>query len=86
MKSKSEAKSHVQNLVKLLATQFNAKTQCIRTDNGPEFFMTDFFNQTGIIHQTSCVETSQQNARVERKHQHIINIARALLFQSHLPK
>jgi hypothetical protein len=62
MKSKSEVKSHVQNLVKLLETQFNAKTQCIRADNGPEFFMTDFFNQTGILHQTSSVETPQQNA------------------------
>jgi hypothetical protein len=86
MKSKSETKSHVQNLIKFFETQFNAKTQCVRTDNGPKFFMHDFFLKTGIVHQTSFVKTPQQNARVERKHQHILNFARALLFQSHLPK
>ncbi|EOY03489.1 Cysteine-rich RLK (RECEPTOR-like protein kinase) 8 [Theobroma cacao] len=59
--------------------------KCIRSDNGKEFRLSDFFNSTGIIHQLSCTETPQQNGVVERKHQHLFNVARALLHQSSLP-
>jgi len=47
--------------------------------------MFDFFNSHRIIHQLSCVYTPQQNSAVERKHQHLLCIARALQIQSQLP-
>jgi hypothetical protein len=86
MKNKSETRQHVKNLITMIKNQFNHSVKIIRSDNGPEFLMHDYYSSVGILHQTSCVETPQQNGRVERKHQHLLNIGRALLFQSTLPK
>lgn len=41
---------------------------------------------SGCVHQSSCPYTPQQNGIVERKHRHLLDIGRALLMQSHLPK
>ena len=58
----------------------------IRTDNGTKFTcMKNYFLENGIIFQTSYTGTPQQNVCVERKHQHILNVARALRFQGCLP-
>jgi len=67
MKSKGETRQHVIDFITLIENQHDCHVKIVRSDNGPEFNMPQFY------------------ARVERKHQHILNITRALLFQSHLP-
>jgi len=86
LKTKSEVSSHVKNFITLIHTHYHITPKYIRFDNGHEFLITEFYASKGIIHQRSCVETPQQNGRVERKHQYILNVAKALLFQSKLPK
>ena len=64
------------------------KVQVVRTDNGTEFFNSKcsvLFSSLGIVHQSSRAYTPQQNSVVERKHRHILNVARALKFHSEMP-
>ncbi|BBG96151.1 receptor like protein 35 [Prunus dulcis] len=70
-------------------TQFNAQIQILRSDNGGEFVNHDFqtyFQQHGIIHETTCPQTPQQNGVAERKNRHLLETARALLIGAHVPR
>ena len=40
----------------------------------------------GILHQSYCAGTPQQNGIVEQKHRHLLEVARALLFRMRVPK
>ncbi|XP_019166927.1 PREDICTED: uncharacterized protein LOC109162697 [Ipomoea nil] len=85
LKTKSETRAVIKSFHKYVQTQYSANIKILRSDNGMEFKMADFFSENGIVHQTSCVYTPQQNAVVERKHQHLLSVARALRFQSNMP-
>ncbi|RVW21623.1 Retrovirus-related Pol polyprotein from transposon TNT 1-94 [Vitis vinifera] len=65
-----------------------AKIKTLRTDNGGEYVNTRFqtyFKHHGLIHETSCSQTPQQNGIAERKNRHILEMARALLIGAHVP-
>ncbi|KAJ0591220.1 putative RNA-directed DNA polymerase [Helianthus annuus] len=86
--NKTEVFENLCSFYELMLTQFETKVKIIRSDNGTEFLnnqMNTFCKTKGILHQTSCSYTPQQNGVVERKHRHLLNTARALLFQSNLP-
>ena len=85
MKYKSETSSLIQSFYNLIFTQFKLPIKVIRLDNGLEFASSSFYASKGIIHQLSCVETPQQNSIVERKHQHLLTMTRAMRFQANLP-
>ncbi|GAA0162877.1 transmembrane signal receptor [Lithospermum erythrorhizon] len=71
--------------IPMVKHQFNLDICRVRSDNGTEFLsLKPYFAAHGILFQTSCVATPQQNGRVERKHRHILNVAQALMFQGHL--
>lgn len=89
LKSKSDVLFCFQEFHALLENQFGIKIKTIRSDNGSEFVnfnMKTFLERMGIVHQTSCVHTPQQNGVVERKYKHLLNVSRSLLFQSGLPR
>ncbi|XP_019163539.1 PREDICTED: uncharacterized protein LOC109159886 [Ipomoea nil] len=85
MKSKSETRNQMRDFYKLIQTQFGMPIKTVLSDNGLEFNMESFFAENGTIHQRSCAYTPQQNVIVERKHQHILSVARALRFQANFP-
>lgn len=72
----------------MVKTRFGKNVKKIRSDNGVEFTsrsMIEFYAQQGIILETTCPHTPQQNRDVERKHRHLLEIARALRFEANLP-
>ena len=40
----------------------------------------------GIVHQSSCVDTPQQNGVAERKNRHLLEVARSIMFTTNVPK
>lgn len=85
---KFDAENMLHSFFAMVNTQFNVKIKQVRSDNAKEFFnqsISSFFSNLGVLQQSSCVHTPQQNGVVERKHRHLLNIARALRIQANLP-
>ncbi|KAI3753423.1 hypothetical protein L2E82_25475 [Cichorium intybus] len=88
LRTKDEVFEKIVVFFNMLKLQFSKTVKIFRSDNGTEFVNSKvkyFFEKEGVLHQTTCVYTPQQNGIVERKHRHLMNVARSLLFQSGLP-
>ncbi|GJS99237.1 putative RNA-directed DNA polymerase [Tanacetum coccineum] len=73
LKGKDEVFDCVLTFYNLIKNQFNKVVKAFRSDNGTEFVnqkFSKFCAENGIIHQTTCAYTPQQNGIVERKHRH----------------
>lgn len=82
LRNKNDVLSVFPNFIQQVELQYNTKVKSVRSDNAPELRFTQYFQEKGIVPFHSCPETPEQNSVVERKHQHIMNVARALMFQS----
>lgn len=80
---KFESSMHIPTFFSMIDTQFHDKIKCIKSDNASDLKLLEFFINKG--HKFSFVATPQQNSVVERKHQHILEMVRALKFQSNIP-
>ncbi|XP_074288592.1 uncharacterized protein LOC141613749 [Silene latifolia] len=88
IQSKQQVPFLIKAFLVYIDTQFHGKVKVIRTDNGTEFIQgpcSTMFRERGIQHQNSIVGVPQQNGRVERKHRHLLDTARALKIQYNLP-
>ena len=88
LKFKSDVLQTLRHFFKMVDTQFHTSIKGVRTDNGGEFInnaLQDLFTELGIIHYKTCAHTPQQNGVAERKHRHLLEVARALRFQGHIP-
>ena len=45
-----------------------------------------FFDKKGILHQSSCTNTPEQNGIVEHKNKHLLEVASMMMFYMNLPK
>ena len=64
-----------------IKTQFCELLRVFRTDNALEYIQRDvslMCEEQGIVHQTSCPRTSQQNGVAERKHRHLLDVTKLL--------
>lgn len=88
LEHKSDYLSSMRTFLNYVKTHFKTTIKVIRSDNALEFSDKEcihFYAQNGILHQKSCIFKPQQNARVERKHRQILEVARTLKFQSGVP-
>ncbi|KAL0302731.1 UNVERIFIED_CONTAM: Retrovirus-related Pol polyprotein from transposon TNT 1-94 [Sesamum angustifolium] len=88
LKDRSQVPTIITSFYNEIYTQFSVNIRILRTDNALEFVqksVSDFCNSKGL-HQTSCPYTSQQNGVAERKHHHLLDVARTIMTHMHVPK
>ena len=87
--SRKEVLSRVQHFLFEIITQYETIVKVLRTDNALEFTqkaIEELCLAHGIVHQTTCPYTSQQNGVAERKHRHLLDMVRTLLLAMRVPQ
>lgn len=82
MKHKSDVGEIVKRFYHMVHTQYSLPVKVLRCDNGGEYINQDFsqfLQDKGLLHETTCHQTPQHNEVAERKNRHILEITWALL-------
>ena len=82
MKSRSEILPIYNNFEKMVETQFSKCIKTFLSNNALKYTQYGFqalLHSYGTVHHLTCLGTSQQNGRAERKLRHILDTVRALL-------
>jgi len=88
LKHKYEVPDKFYAFYQMVHTQFDKKIQVLRSDNGREFVkksMQELFRENGLIHQTSCPNTPQQNGVAKRKNRKLLEMTRAMICDAQVP-
>ncbi|WZY99772.1 hypothetical protein YC2023_072101 [Brassica napus] len=87
--SKDRVIDAFKNFQAYVTNHYHARIKILRSDNGGEYTSYAFkshLDHHGILHQTSCPYTPQQNGVAERKNRHLMEVARSLMFQANVPE
>jgi hypothetical protein len=77
------------DLCALVKNKFGHNIKILRPDNDTEYVNQEFEHflaTNGFEHQTTCVNTPEQNGVAEHKNCHLLEVARSLMFTMNVPK
>ena len=83
MKRKSEAAAHLLNFIAFVETSTGNKVKIVRSDQGTELgsnYLKARLQELGIVHQTSCRYTPQQNGVAERMNRTGMEAVRSIIY------
>lgn len=88
LKEKIEATQIFENFLSMVKNQFQTFVEVLCSDNIREYFISmlgNFLLKQGIIHQSSCTNTFQQNHVAKWKNRHPVEVACAFMFTNNVP-
>jgi transposase InsO family protein len=88
LKHKSEVYTVFVEFYNILCTLFHIQPKILRSNDRGEYISLDmkqFISDHGMLHQTTCSNTPQQNGVAKRKNRILLEITRALMIESHVP-